>query len=90
MDNQFRIHILIDMTSDYYLQLAMMEKRVNDKVNPLTINEIRDDLNIHLEILNNEAKEENLSEVVEYLALFDGQCNENAEIVGQKQDSTKW
>jgi gag-polypeptide of LTR copia-type len=31
-DNQFMIHILNNMTSDYDLQLALMEKRINDNV----------------------------------------------------------
>jgi uncharacterized protein YaaR (DUF327 family) len=43
-DNQFILHILNNMTDDHDLQLAMMEKRVTDKSNPLTIDEIRDDL----------------------------------------------
>ena len=39
-DSQFMIHILNNMTSDYDLQLAMMEKRINDKINPLTIDDL--------------------------------------------------
>jgi hypothetical protein len=39
-DNQFNLHILNNMTDDYDLQLDMMEKRVTDKSNPLTIDEI--------------------------------------------------
>jgi hypothetical protein len=31
-DNQFMIHILNNMTSDYDLQLVMMEKRIDDKI----------------------------------------------------------
>jgi hypothetical protein len=42
MDNQFIIHILINMISDYDLQFAMKEKRINDKVNPTTFDEIGD------------------------------------------------
>jgi hypothetical protein len=38
-DNHFILHILNNMTEDYDLQLAMMEKRVTDKSNPLTIDE---------------------------------------------------
>jgi hypothetical protein len=45
-DNQFILHILNNMTVDYDLQLAMMEKRVADKSNPLTIDKIRDNLNL--------------------------------------------
>jgi hypothetical protein len=39
-DHQFILHILNSMTDDYDLQLAIMEKRVTDKSNPLTVNEI--------------------------------------------------
>jgi hypothetical protein len=45
-DNQFILHILNNMTEDYDLQLAIMEKRVMDESNPLTINEIRDNVNL--------------------------------------------
>jgi hypothetical protein len=45
-DNQFILHILNNMTEDNDLQIAMMEKKVTDKSNPLTIYEIRDDLNL--------------------------------------------
>jgi hypothetical protein len=57
-DNQFILHILNNMTEDYDLQLAMMEKRVTDKSNPLTTNEIRDDLNLRFERLNEKQNEE--------------------------------
>ena len=51
-DNQFILHILNNMTADYHLQLAMMEKRLNYKSNLLTVDEIRDDLNLSFERLN--------------------------------------
>jgi hypothetical protein len=51
-DNQFILHILNNMKDDYDLQLAMMEKRVTDKSNPLTTDEIRDDSNLVFERLN--------------------------------------
>jgi hypothetical protein len=38
-DNQFILNILNNMMDDHDLQLAMMEKRVTDKSNPLTVNE---------------------------------------------------
>jgi hypothetical protein len=49
-DNQFILHILNNMTDDYDLQLAMMEKRVMDKSNPLIIDKIRDDSNLRPQI----------------------------------------
>jgi hypothetical protein len=39
-DNQCILNILNNMMDDYNLQLAMMEKRVTDKSNPLTVIEI--------------------------------------------------
>jgi hypothetical protein len=57
-DNQFILHILNNMTKDYNLQLAMMEKRVTDKSNPLTIDEIRDNLNLRFERLNEKQSKE--------------------------------
>jgi hypothetical protein len=47
------------MTDDYDLQLARMEKRVTGKSNPLTVNEIRDDLNIRFERFTEKQNEEN-------------------------------
>jgi hypothetical protein len=38
-DNQFILNILNNMMDDHDLQLAMMEKRVTNKSNPLTVNE---------------------------------------------------
>jgi hypothetical protein len=51
-ENQFILHILNNMTANYDLQLAMMEKRINDKINPLTVDEIRADMNLRFERLN--------------------------------------
>jgi gag-polypeptide of LTR copia-type len=40
-ENQFMIHILNNLTSDYELQLAMMERRVGDIEKPHTVEEIK-------------------------------------------------
>jgi hypothetical protein len=52
---------------------AITEERLNDQVNPITIDKIRDDLNLCFESLNMKANEENDSEVVVDLALSNGQ-----------------
>jgi hypothetical protein len=57
IDNQFRIHILSNMTSDYDLQLALMERRINDKLSPLTVDETWNDLNLRFERLNMKSNE---------------------------------
>jgi hypothetical protein len=56
-ENQFILHILNNLTKYYDLQLAMIEKRVMGKSNPLTIDEIRDDLNLRFERLNEKNEE---------------------------------
>jgi hypothetical protein len=61
-DNQFMIHILNKMTLDYDLQLALMElmeRQINHKLSPLTVDEIRDDLNLRFKRLNMKSNEEN-------------------------------
>jgi gag-polypeptide of LTR copia-type len=52
LENQFMIHILNNLTSDYKLQLAMMEKRVGDIENPVTVEEIKGELSLRFERLN--------------------------------------
>jgi hypothetical protein len=72
-DNQFILHILKNMTDDYDLQLAMMEKRVTDKSNPLTIDGIRDNLNLRFERLNEKQNEESENDNNQEVAFFVGQ-----------------
>jgi hypothetical protein len=72
-ENQVMIHTLNNMRSEYDLQIAIMEKRINNKVDPLTIDEIREDLSLGFERLNMKANEEIESEVAEDLALFGDQ-----------------
>jgi hypothetical protein len=69
-DNQFIIHILNNMTSDYDLQQAFMEKCINDKLHPLTIDEIRDGLNLRFERLNMKSYDENENEEHQNVAFF--------------------
>jgi hypothetical protein len=74
------------MTEDYDLQLAMMEKRVTDKSNPLTIDKIRDDLNLRFESLNekqNEESENDNQEVAFFGGQFKGKCR-NCGAIGHK------
>jgi hypothetical protein len=78
---------------DYHdLQLAMMEKRVTDKSNPLTTDEIRDNLNLRFEILNEkqneESENENNQEVAFFGGQFKGKCR-NRGAIGQKAKDCK-
>jgi hypothetical protein len=49
----------------------MMEKRINDKINPSTVDEIRADLNLRFETLN-EKKDDNDNEDNHDVAFFGG------------------
>jgi hypothetical protein len=80
-ESQFILHILKNMTEDYDLQLAMMEKRVTDKSNPLTINEIQDDLNLIFERLNEKQNEESENDNNQEVAFLVVNLKENVEIV---------
>jgi hypothetical protein len=82
-DNQFILHILNNMTDDYDLQLAMMEKRVTDKSNPLTIDKIRDDLNLRFEILNENKMKRVKMTIIRRLHFFVVNLKGNVEIVVQ-------
>jgi hypothetical protein len=51
-ENQLMIHILNNLTSDYELQPALMQRRVGDVEKPLTIEEIRGELSLLYERMN--------------------------------------
>jgi hypothetical protein len=51
-----------------------MEKRVTDKSNPLTIDEIRDNLNLIFKRLNEKQNEESENDNNQEVAFFGGQC----------------
>jgi hypothetical protein len=75
-ENSFTLHILKNMTDDYDVQLAMMEKQATDNSNPLTVNEIWDDLNMRFK--QNEESENNKNQEVEFLLV---NLKENVKIV---------
>jgi hypothetical protein len=52
LENQFMIHVLNNLTSDYYLQFALMEKRIGDKEKLLKVEKIREDLSLRFERLD--------------------------------------
>jgi gag-polypeptide of LTR copia-type/Zinc knuckle len=91
-DNQFMIHILNNMTSYYDLQLALMERQINDKLSPLTVDEIRDDLNLRFERLNMKSNDESENEERQDVAFFGGQFKgkcRNCGMTGHKSRDCK-
>jgi hypothetical protein len=71
------------MMDDYDLQLAVMEKRVTDKSNPLTIDEIQDNLNLRFERLNENQNEESENDNNQEVAFLLVNLKENVKIVVQ-------
>jgi hypothetical protein len=91
-DDQFILHILNNMADDYKLQLAMMEKWLDDKMNLRTVNEIRDDLNLRFERLNIKSNEDNENGNNQDVALFGGQFHgkcRNCGVIGHKARDCK-
>jgi hypothetical protein len=64
--------MLNNMMDDYDLQLATMEKRVTDKSNTLTIDEIRDKLNLRFERFNEKQNEKSENDNNQEVACFGG------------------
>jgi hypothetical protein len=52
LENQFMIHVLNNLPTEYNLQLALLEKRVGDNEKQLTIEEMRAELILRFERLN--------------------------------------
>jgi hypothetical protein len=82
-ENQFMIHILNNLNSDYDLQLALTERRVGDADKPLTVEEVRGELNLRFERLNMETSKNDEGEVLEEQALFSGQFKGKCRNCGQ-------
>ena len=82
-DNQFMIHMLNNLTSDYELQLALMEKRVGDAEKPLTVEEIKAELSLCFERLNMNTNGNEEGDVLEEHTLFTGQIKGKCRNYGQ-------
>ena len=48
-DDQFTIHALNNLTRDYELQIVLLEKSIGNKVNPLEVDELREELKLKFE-----------------------------------------
>jgi hypothetical protein len=49
--DQFMVHVLNSLTNDDKLQMLLLEKRIGSKENPLTIDELKEDLSLRYERL---------------------------------------
>jgi hypothetical protein len=51
-DDQFMVQVLNSLTGDYVLRMLLLEKRIGNKVNPLTIEDFKEELNLRFERLS--------------------------------------
>ena len=71
----FMIHILNNLPKDYEISQAKLEDRLNNDIDPLSIEEIRTELNLKYQQMNlKKSVDDNKDE--EEMALFGGQFKE--------------
>jgi hypothetical protein len=70
-DDQFILHVMNNLTKDYEMQILKMEDKIGDESNTLTIEDLRDELNLCFERLNTKDDSDN-EEDEEEKALFGG------------------
>ena len=91
-DEQFLIQVLNSLTGDYELQMTLMEKRIGNKENPLTIDELKEDLNLRYERLSSKSESTRNDDYGEEKALFvtqfKGKCR-NCGKLGHKSAQCK-
>jgi gag-polypeptide of LTR copia-type len=51
-DDQFIVQVLNSLTSDYELQMLLLEKQIGNKDNPLSIEELKEEFNLQFERLS--------------------------------------
>jgi hypothetical protein len=77
------IHILNNLTTEYNLQLALIEKRGGDSEKPLSSEEIKAELGLCFERLNVSSNQSNDNVVMEEHAFFSGQYKVKCHNYGQ-------
>jgi gag-polypeptide of LTR copia-type len=72
-DEQFMIQILNSLTEEYELQMLLLEKRIVDVNNPVTIEELKEELTLRFERLTSKTDSAKLKSTFDKKALFMGQ-----------------
>ena len=84
-DDQFMIQVL---TGDYELQMLLLEKRIGSKDNPLSIEELKEELNLRFERLSTKKNDDSGEENALFTSQFKGKCRTCGKI-GHKSTQCK-
>jgi Zinc knuckle len=91
-DEQFLVQVLNSLTGNYKLQMTLMEKHIGNKENPLTIDELKEDLNLRYERLSSKSESTRNVDYGKEKALlvtqFKGKC-QNCGKLGHKSAQCK-
>ena len=86
LEKHFPIHLISNLTSEYNYTVALVEIRLDSTINPLTLEELRADLNLRYERLGLKKKEEDKDDKEYDVALvgfnnkFKGKCRKCSKI----------
>jgi gag-polypeptide of LTR copia-type len=69
-DEQFLIQVLNSLSGDYKLQMTLMEKCIGNKENPLSTDELKEDLNLRYERFSSKSESTRNDDYGEEKALF--------------------
>jgi len=91
-DNQFMVQVLNSLNEDYEIQMLLLEKRVGNNENPLTIEELKEELSLRFERLLSKSEstknEGSSEEKALFTTQFKGKCR-NCGKLGHKAAQCK-
>jgi gag-polypeptide of LTR copia-type len=73
-DDQFIVQVLNSLTSDYELQMLLLEKQIGNKENPLSIEDLKEELNQQFERLSTSQNDNLGEESALFTSQFKGKC----------------
>jgi hypothetical protein len=73
-DYPFMIQTLNSLTAEYDLQILLLEKRIGNKGNPFSVEELKEELNLRIERLSSKNNDESGEEKVLFIIQFKGKC----------------
>jgi Zinc knuckle len=87
-DDQFIVQVLNSLTSDYKLQMLLLEKQIGNKCNPLSIEELKEELNLQFERPSTSPNDNLGEESALFNSQFKGKCR-NCGKLGHKAAKCK-